>query len=153
MVRSAITALLRREQARISKETGRRRSLGPGVEISIVLCDDPFIRSLNLEYRGLDKPTDVLSFAQGDPDEGWGSTLGDVVISLDTADRQAAAAGWTLDSEVVLLAVHGVLHLLGYDDATTEGAVEMRDKTAVILADCNIVLPPAMAHPYFIEYN
>jgi len=137
----------------------------PGVEISLVLCDDPFIRSLNLEHRGLDKPTDVLSFPQDDPDDFPSFTppdgdpdgdiprvLGDIVISLDTADAQARAAGWRLEDEIDLLAIHGVLHLLGYDDETVEGAAEMREKTGVVLSTLKIQLPTGTVHPYFIEY-
>jgi probable rRNA maturation factor len=89
----------------------------PQAELSIVLCDDSFIMPLNRDWRGKDAPTDVLSFAQqegagildGDP------VLGDLVISLDTAARQAAALGHTLDQEVAVLLVHGLLHLLGFD--------------------------------------
>lgn len=115
-------------------------------EISIVLCDDPFIRSLNAEYRGQDKPTDVLSFAQDDPD-----LLGDIVISLPTADRQAQAAGWDLENEVVLLGVHGLLHLLGHDDETAEGAWEMQAKTEAVLREIGMSVPDAGTHPFFTE--
>jgi probable rRNA maturation factor len=131
----------------------------PNVEVSLLLCDDPFIRSLNLQHRGIDKPTDVLSFTQESPhpdmpaDRDQNRILGDVVISLETADAQARTVGWPIDHEVCLLAVHGVLHLLGYDDETVEGAATMRDKSAVVLKECGIPLPATMPHPYFIEYN
>lgn len=117
------------------------------MEISLVLCDDAFIQSLNLDHRGKDKPTDVLSFPQGDA-----VVLGDIVISLDTAARQAQSAGWSHLDEVILLAIHGVLHLLGYDDETVEGAVDMRDRTAVVLTEVGISLPSGASHPYFVEY-
>jgi len=116
------------------------------VEISMVLSDDAFIQDLNQRYRGLDKPTDVLSFAQEDDP----ALLGDIVISLPTAARQAERAGWPLASETVLLAVHGLLHLLGYDDQTLPGAQEMQRKTAQTLAACGIALP-AGNHPFFME--
>jgi probable rRNA maturation factor len=132
---SAIKTLLQRE--------GRSTD----VEVSIVLCDDPFIQKLNCEHRSKDKPTDVLSFPQDDP-----VVLGDIVISLDTAVRQAAAAGWPPDDEVILLGVHAALHLIGYDDETVEGATEMRDLTALILSDLGIALPAGAEHPYFVEY-
>jgi probable rRNA maturation factor len=131
----------------------------PNVEISIVLCDAPFIHSLNNEHRGIDKPTDVLSFPQESDDfpafDGIDvpRVLGDLVISLDTADRQAHAAGWSLADEVDLLAIHGVLHLLAYDDETVEGAAEMREKTAVVLSDLGIQLPAGSTHPYFIDHG
>ena len=115
-------------------------------EISVVLCEDAFIQSLNAEYRGQDKPTDVLSFAQDDPD-----LLGDIVMSLPTAARQASAAGWTLESEVALLGVHGLLHLLGYDDETEAGAWEMQRKTEAALREVGIAVPTAGTHPFFTE--
>lgn len=85
-------------------------------ELSVLLCSDAVIHALNREWRGRDRPTDVLSFAQS---EGEGARpaglLGDVVISVDTARRQAAERGATLGRETDRLLVHGVLHLLGYD--------------------------------------
>jgi probable rRNA maturation factor len=87
-----------------------------GAELSVVLVSDREMRRLNRAYRRRDRPTDVLSFAQR---EGAGGTpdglLGDVVISLDTARRQAAVRGETLAREADRLLVHGLLHLLGYD--------------------------------------
>ena len=115
-------------------------------EISVVLCDDPFIQELNATYRGLDKSTDVLSFAQDDH-----SLLGDIVISLPTAARQAQAAGWSLENEVALLGIHGLLHLLGHDDETEAGAWEMQAKTEAALRECGIPVPEAGAHPFFAE--
>ena len=115
-------------------------------EISLVICDDAFIQALNAEYRGKNKPTDVLSFAQDDP-----NVLGDIVISLPTAARQAAAAGWPLESEIALLGLHGLLHLLGYDDETAEGAWKMQRRTEAVLTECSIAVPNAGAHPFFVE--
>lgn len=122
----------------------RLEQAAPDPEISVVLCDDPFIQSLNGAYRGLDKPTDVLSFAQDDP-----AVLGDIVISLPTAALQADAARWPLESEIALLGVHGLLHLLGYDDETEAGAWEMRAKTEAVLKMSGIVVPEAGKHPFF----
>ncbi len=116
------------------------------VEISVVFSDDAFIQALNNRYRNLDKPTDVLSFAQEDDAE----MLGDIVISLPTAARQAALAGWPLQSEAMLLAVHGLLHLLGYDDETGKGAQIMQMKTMQALTAHGIRLP-AGNHPFFME--
>ena len=117
-------------------------------EISVVLCDDLFIQDLNRDYRGKDKPTDVLSFAQNDPD-----VLGDIVISLPTAARQAEAAGWPLENEIALLGVHGLLHLLGYDDETAAGAWEMQRRAEAVLTECGIVVPGAGTHPFFVEVD
>ena len=115
-------------------------------EISVVLCDDLFIQGLNRDYRGKDKPTDVLSFAQDDP-----KILGDIVISLPTTARQAEAAHWPLESEIALLAVHGLLHLLGFDDETAAGAWEMQRRTEAVLTECGIQVPGAGTHPFFVE--
>lgn len=115
-------------------------------EISIVLCDDAFIQSLNGQYRGQEKPTDVLSFAQEDP-----HLLGDIVISLPMAARQAQAAGWSLESEVALLGVHGLLHLLGYDDETEAGTWEIQAKTEAALREAGVPVPTPGTHPFFTE--
>ncbi len=115
-------------------------------EISVVLCDDPFIQTLNAQYRSKDKSTDVLSFAQDDAE-----VLGDIVISLPTAAHQAAAANWLLESEIVLLGLHGLLHLLGYDDETGQGAWEMQRRTEAVLIECGIAVPGAGVHPFFVD--
>ena len=88
-------------------------------ELSVLLTDDRRIHELNHRYRGKDKPTDVLAFElDGSEAPGDGApNLGDVVISLDTAARQAKAKRLTLLHEVRLLLAHGLLHLLGYDHA------------------------------------
>ena len=87
------------------------------VEVSVVITDDPGIHELNRTWRNKDKPTDVLSFSQVEGEIVVGSTavLGDVIISADTAARQAEHAGLTLDQEFQRLLVHGMLHLLGHD--------------------------------------
>ena len=92
-------------------------------EVTLVLVDDAAIARLNRRDRGVDGPTDVLSYPTSEPtDVGFPEVphLGDVIVSLDTAARQAAAAGHDLDTEVVTLAAHGVTHLLGHDHATEE---------------------------------
>ena len=85
-------------------------------ELSVLLVSDRRMRTLNRRWRARDRPTDVLSFPQG---EGDGPTpvglLGDVVISIDTAKRQAAERGVPVGDEADRLLIHGVLHLLGYD--------------------------------------
>ncbi len=85
-------------------------------EINIVLTDDEYIRSLNKNYRGMDSSTDVLSFSM-DENILWG----DIYISLDTALKQAEEHGWDLEREIKFLAIHGLLHLLGYNDEDEEG--------------------------------
>ncbi len=87
-----------------------------GSELSIVLVDDEAIRELNATWRDENSPTDVLAFAQreGDGPEAPG-LLGDVVISIPTAARQAGERGHAIEHEIRELLVHGILHLLGYD--------------------------------------
>jgi len=106
-------------------------------EISIVLASDDYIRGLNRKYRGVDSPTDVLAFSQleGEPirADAGPLALGDVVISVETAKRQAAERGHAMADELDLLAVHGVLHLFGYDDETEAGGAEMRERESTIL--------------------
>ena len=96
------------------------RDLGVSGELAVVLAGDRTLRSLNARYRGKDKPTDVLSF----PGPGGEAGLGDVVISLDTAERNARALGRTLPQEVDVLALHGFLHVLGYDHETDDGTMD-----------------------------
>lgn len=105
-------------------------------ELSILLCGDELIHTLNLEHRGKDKPTDVLSFPQSEfqrperPKKGSSlKLLGDVVISLDTAQRQADSRKRPLEDEVRFLLAHGILHLLGYDHATPEEKLIMTKRT------------------------
>lgn len=100
-------------------------------ELSVVLVDDATIAELNATYRGKNGPTDVLSFAMNEGE--WGDVnpgvLGDIVISIPTAARQAAAAKHTLLDEVVMLLAHGLLHLLGYDHQTDAEHREMTKQT------------------------
>lgn len=90
-------------------------------EVNVLVEDDSYIRDLNRDYRGVDSATDVLSFALNDPgDDSFDfdpdrSLLGDIVISLDTARRQAAELGHSVNMELLHLLCHGTLHLLGYD--------------------------------------
>ncbi len=93
------------------------------VEISITLTDDETIRQINKEWRGKDKSTDVLSFPLDEEDTPPGykyRLLGDVVISIPYAIRQAKEIGFTPKEEVLRLLIHGILHLLGYDHETSE---------------------------------
>jgi probable rRNA maturation factor len=104
-------------------------------ELSILLADDETIQRLNREYLDIDAPTDVLSFPAGDTDpESGAQYLGDIVISLPRAQAQAAAAGHAPSDELQLLAVHGVLHLVGYDHADPEEKAAMWALQAQVLA-------------------
>lgn len=109
-----------------------------GAEVSLVFVDDDYIQQLNLEYRGMDAPTDVLSFAleEGEPmpDADGETILGDVVISLEKAEAQAVEYGHSFLREAAYLTVHGVLHLLGYGHDTVEERSIMRQKEEAALA-------------------
>ncbi|KJS02436.1 MAG: endoribonuclease YbeY [Peptococcaceae bacterium BRH_c4a] len=109
-----------------------------GAEVSLVFTDDEYIRELNLQYRGMDNPTDVLSFAQheGEPmvDAGEEDLLGDVVISLQAALRQGEEYGHGMKRELAYLTAHGLLHLLGYDHDDPDGQSAMREKEEAALA-------------------
>ncbi len=113
-------------------------------EVSVVFTDDEYIRELNRQYRGLDKATDVLSFALAEGEEpdvvdGPEETLlGDIVISLETAVRQAEEFGHGLERELAYLTVHGMLHLSGYDHETEAEKAEMRAQEELILAGLGI---------------
>ena len=121
-------------------------------EVSVLLTDDADIQHLNRDYRGVDAPTDVLAFAMREGEDGNvnPNVLGDLVISLETASRQLATSDPfsatrssletekqetmddSLEIEVALLAIHGALHLLGYDHQTREEATVMFEKQNAI---------------------
>ncbi|GAQ25539.1 endoribonuclease YbeY [Tepidanaerobacter syntrophicus] len=111
------------------------------VEVSIVLVDDEYIQNLNKNYRSIDAPTDVLSFAMRESvDESDISfeceeeeLLGDVVISLERARSQAEEYGHSIEREIGFLVTHGILHLLGYDHETESERAVMRNKEEKIL--------------------
>jgi probable rRNA maturation factor len=103
-------------------------------DLSIVLTDNEHLQELNLNYLGIDAPTDVLSFPASETDPESGARyIGDILISIPRAQSQAEAAGHPLESEVQLLVVHGVLHLLGYDHAEPEEKARMWKTQAEIL--------------------
>lgn len=100
------------------------RAEGIEGELSIVLADDAGIQQLNRDWRSKDQPTDVLSFPQ---DGAEGPLLGDIVISVQTAARQAAELGHDLDRELQVLVVHGICHLVGHDHHAPDEAQAMRE--------------------------
>ncbi|MBL8601532.1 MAG: rRNA maturation RNase YbeY [Myxococcales bacterium] len=108
----------------------------PRAELSVVLCDDPTIHQLNKQYRKKNKPTDVLAFALREGPAGHlaGDALGDVVISLETAARQARERKVTVKEEVRMLLAHGLLHLLGWDHQTDDEDAAMRAETERLMA-------------------
>ncbi len=110
----------------------------PDAELSILIVDDEQIRVINRDYLQRDKSTNVISFAMQEG-EGGGiqpTLLGDIVISADTAARDAAEAGLVFESELYFLLLHGILHLLGYDHerGTEEDARRMEEREREIFA-------------------
>jgi probable rRNA maturation factor len=107
-------------------------TFGPNTEVGVLLCDDAFIQKLNHRWRGIDKPTNVLSFPAG-KDAAAAGLLGDIVIAFETAAKEAAAAGILLREHVAHLLVHGFLHLAGHDhiEAPRAEAMEMIERAAL----------------------
>ena len=116
-------------------------------EISVTIVDDAAIHELNLKHRGMDKPTDVLSFPLGidgeyDINNDTGAQmLGDIVISIEHAFKQAELYGHSINREIAFLTVHSMLHLLGYDhvDEGIEKA-KMREKEEEILSKLGLAI-------------
>jgi probable rRNA maturation factor len=112
-------------------------------ELGMILVDNEYIQDLNLRYRGIDQPTDVLSFAmnEGMTDspsfeaEGEPVLLGDVYISVERAVEQAESYGHSFTRELCYLGTHGLLHLLGYDHQKPEEAEKMRSEEEKILKE------------------
>jgi len=132
----ALLAQLRRQLARMVKAASLTE--GRALDAAFRLTTDAVIHELNRGYRGKDKPTDVLAFAQrdGPPGAADATVLGDVVISVETARRQARKRGpHGLFVEVRFLASHGLCHLLGYDHNDDAEEAEMNARMAALLAE------------------
>jgi probable rRNA maturation factor len=106
-------------------------------EINVLFTSDDAIQSMHLEFMGLDSPTDIMTFPNDDGDgfPAGASAGGDIVISVETAREHAEDAGWEELRELQFLVLHGVLHLLGWDDGTTEQRTAMLDRQRVLLDD------------------
>lgn len=128
----------------VLEETARVHEVDDLAEVSLMFTDDETIHEMNHEYRGIDRPTDVLSFAleEGEEEEIYGgpeeNLLGDIIISVETATRQAEEYGHSVEREMAFLALHGMLHLLGYDHMEEEERKEMRAQEEAILASLGI---------------
>ena len=107
--------------------------------VTLLLGSDDEIRGLNLKFRGLDKPTNVLSFPFGN--DGFGDYLGDIALSYDTIVREANSLGIDPQNHACHLTVHGVLHLLGYDHIDDNDAEAMEALEIAILDNLNIANP------------
>lgn len=116
--------------------------LDPEVDLSIVITDDVGIQDYNRQYRKINKVTDVLSFPGGEVDPDTGSLyLGDIIISYERARSQAETGQHTLDAEIQLLVVHGVLHLQGLNHLKNDQAEQFNTLQSDILADLGLDFP------------
>lgn len=104
-----------------------------GQELSVTLVDDEQIAQLHLDYMQIPGPTDVISFPLSDPEDPI-PILGEVVVSVDTAAREAEERGLSLDEELLRYVVHGTLHLLGYDDHEDDERERMHARQEELLA-------------------
>ncbi|MUK87093.1 rRNA maturation RNase YbeY [Ornithinibacillus sp. L9] len=131
---------------RLVRFTAQKEGVSDQAEVSISFVSNREIQELNRNYRQIDKPTDVISFALQESvegeldviDEDLPLVLGDIVISVDRAKEQADDYGHTLERELGFLAVHGFLHLLGYDHMNEEDEKEMFQKQDNILGEFNL---------------
>ncbi|WP_342562444.1 rRNA maturation RNase YbeY [Paenibacillus sp. FSL R7-0345] len=137
----------------ILQKAGAAEGIDKG-EVDLTFVDNDRIHELNLEYRGIDRPTDVLSFAmneagEDEPEIIYASrdneefaevpnTLGDIIISVTRAKEQAEEYGHSLERELGFLFVHGFLHLLGYDHQDAESEAEMMSKQEQVLAQVGL---------------
>ncbi|MBI4301162.1 MAG: rRNA maturation RNase YbeY [Chloroflexi bacterium] len=130
---------------RLAEETLRQEGVTASVDISLVVTDDDTIQTLNRTYRGIDEPTDVLSFSLLEessedsqafvaPPDGL-THLGEVVISFPYIARQAQDYRHSVEQELALVAVHGVLHLLGYDHIDPDDQRRMKSRERAILKE------------------
>ncbi len=126
----------------ILKHAAGEEGVSGEAEVSVTFMSDDEITKVNAEYRGINQPTDVISFALEEMSEGEVEiiaqqgipvALGDIIISVDTAVRQAEEYGHDLNREIGFLALHGFLHLLGYDHLTKEDEVKMFGRQKEIL--------------------
>ena len=128
LIRKAANAVLKSEQ--ITDST-----------VTIVLSDDGEVQALNAHYRGKDKPTNVLSFPDGDADETGAQQLGDIIFAYETIEREAAEQGKEFGDHLTHLVMHGVLHLLGYDHENAKDAKAMESREIALLANMGIKNP------------
>lgn len=139
---------------KILQAAGEAEGIEDG-EVALTFVTDEGIHELNREYRGIDRPTDVLSFAmnesldeemdivyeleEGEELDDMGDELGDIIISVERARLQSEEYGHSLEREIGFLFVHGFLHLLGYDHQDTASEKVMMDKQEAVLAKVGLV--------------
>ncbi len=111
------------------------------IEISVVLMSDAQIRELNRDHRGMDKPTNVLSFPLNEPHAILENTLGDIILALEIIQREAKAQEKSFETHLTHLVLHGFLHLIGYDHENDDDAEEMEALEILILSELGIKNP------------
>jgi probable rRNA maturation factor len=117
----------------------KHQSAPAEADLTIVLSDDAQLQELNLQWMGVDAPTDVLSFPSDEIDPESGNRyLGDILISVQRAAEQAKAAGHAVEAEVQLLVIHGILHLLGHDHAEAAEKAKMWQAQGEILSQLGL---------------
>lgn len=121
----------------------REEVAGPA-GLSVLLTDDSTVRRLNRDYRDEDQVTDVLSFPTGEAIPGSGDYLGDIAISVAQARSQAETAGHSVEDELALLTIHGVLHLLGHDHADDDEKERMWAAQEALLAELGLSITPPL---------
>jgi probable rRNA maturation factor len=135
--------LERAAQAALKQQANQAGAQTVAGDLSVVIEDDARLHALNQEFLGIDAPTDVLSFPSGedevDPETGQ-AYLGDVIISFPRALEQSTAAGHSVQDELQLLVVHGVLHLLGHDHAESGEKERMWSAQSEILGGLDVRL-------------
>ncbi|GAW93439.1 rRNA maturation RNase YbeY [Calderihabitans maritimus] len=136
-----VTQKILRLLQKVVAQTMEHEGISRPLQLSLVLVDNATIQELNSKYRGIDAPTDVLSFALLDEERETipclgeePEVLGEIIISLEKAREQAREYGHSLEREVCFLTVHGLLHLLGYDHETEEERKLMNHKEEEILS-------------------
>lgn len=143
-VSTGIKSLLKKALEKVLSEEAFSKEFIAAAEVSMVFVDDHKMAELNEHYRGVSGTTDVLSFPmlddEEDQPEGPGEfLLGDIVISVSKAFEQSKEYGHSLDREMAFLAVHGMLHLMGYDHEKSEAAeLKMREKERRVLDDLGL---------------
>ena len=132
------------EAVRAALKASKAKVTG-AAEVSIVLTDDAEQRELNRQWRGIDKPTNVLSFPQIAPFGPVSGLVGDIILARETLEREAAEMGVSFDDHFTHLLVHGFLHLLGYDHIQDDEALVMEGLETKILATLGVADPYAEA--------
>jgi probable rRNA maturation factor len=131
--------------SKIAQQVLKAENIAPPYEVSLAFTDSETVRRLNRDYRGVDEPTDVLAFymlSQEGADDSFAlppdgvTRLGEVIISYPQAAEQAKEQGHSIERELALLIIHGILHLLGYDHKEPEEEAKMRTREKELLEKC-----------------